>query len=187
MPHNQKKRAELYIRYPWYSIFVYNGSTIAHYILGGLGIIIGYSFSSVAGYVFGGLYLIFSFAEMYVAMPVKVCPSCAYFRLSNSICISGLNVVSKKFCNERKPEDFSKRAEGFLCFNNMYIAALMIPIIAIIPALIVNFSRPLLTILIILIILLLFRFFIIFPRIACLHCSAKFKCPQAEKMGVRNR
>jgi hypothetical protein len=34
--------------------------------------------------------------------------------------------------------------------------------------------------------LLLFRFFVIFPKLACLHCAAKFKCPQAGQMGVRN-
>jgi hypothetical protein len=35
--------------------------------------------------------------------------------------------------------------------------------------------------------LLLFRFFVIFPKIACLHCAAKYQCPQAGKMGVRER
>jgi hypothetical protein len=34
-------------------------------------------------------------------------------------------------------------------------------------------------------ILLLFRFFIIFPKIACIHCYAKYICPQAGQMGVR--
>jgi hypothetical protein len=33
--------------------------------------------------------------------------------------------------------------------------------------------------------LLLFRFFVIFPKIACLHCRAKAVCPQAGAMGVR--
>ena len=30
------------------------------------------------------------------------------------------------------------------------------------------------------------RFFVIFPKIACIHYSAKLQCPQAEAMGVRN-
>jgi hypothetical protein len=67
----------------------------------------------------------------------------------------------------------------------MYIAALIIPIIAAVPALIVNFSIPLLVIFLALIALLVFRFFVIFTKIACLHCRAKYKCPQAGQMGVR--
>jgi hypothetical protein len=55
-----------------------------------------------------------------------------------------------------------------------------------IPALILNFAWLLLGILLAVVGLLLFRIFLIFPRIACLHCSAKHTCPQAETMGVRD-
>ena len=34
-------------------------------------------------------------------------------------------------------------------------------------------------------ILLVTRFFFIIPKLACLHCQAKFVCPQAGMMGVR--
>jgi len=187
MMRNQKERAELYARYPWSSVLIYNGSTVAHYVLGGMGIMVGYGFSAWAGFLFGGLYLIFSFVEMYVRMPMTVCPSCVYFRIEDSRCISGLNLLSKKFATERDQKDFPKRAEGPFCFNNMYIAALVIPIIATIPALVVNFSVLLLIIFILLMALLLFRFFVIFPQVACLHCAAKFRCPQAGQMGVRER
>jgi hypothetical protein len=34
---------------------------------------------------------------------------------------------------------------------------------------------------------LTFRFFVIFPRIACLHSCAKFRCPRASAMGLRER
>ena len=118
-------------------------------------------------------------------MPLTVCPNCVYFLLDNSLCISGLNALSKKITKKGDLNDFSKRAEGLFCFNNMYIVALVIPIIAIIPALIFNFSMPLLIIFLALIALLAFRFFVIFTKIACLHCRAKYKCPQAGQMGVR--
>jgi ABC-type nitrate/sulfonate/bicarbonate transport system permease component len=61
---------------------------------------------------------------------------------------------------------------------------LIIPIIAIIPALILNFSLLVLTILLIVVGLLLFRFFVIFTKIACVHCRAKNVCPQARSMGL---
>ena len=70
--------------------------------------------------------------------------------------------------------------------SETYIAALVIPIITMVPALIINFSFILLTILIALIGLLLFRFFVIFTKIACVHCQAKNICPQAKSMGFSN-
>ena len=185
MSSEAQKKAKLYTRYPLLSIIIYNGSTIMHYLLGGIGIILGYNFTSWAGYLFGALYLAFSFIEMYIIMPLTVCPNCVYYRIGNSLCISGLNVVSKKIAKEGNPENFSNRAEGLLCFNNMYIAALIIPIIAIIPPLIINFSIHLLIIFLALIALLVFRFFVLFTKIACVHCRAKYKCPQAGQMGVR--
>lgn len=178
-------KAKLYTRYPLSSLLIYNGTTILHYLLGGAGIIMGYHFSPISK-IFGYLYFAFSFLEMYVVMPLTVCPNCVYYRLKNSLCISGLNAVAKLLAKEGKPDDFPRRARGFLSPNNLYMASLLIPIIAIIPALILNFSVLLLAIFLSVLALLLFRIFVIFPKIACIHCRAKFKCPQAESMGVRD-
>jgi hypothetical protein len=179
------KKAKLYTRYPLSSLLIYNGTTILHYLLGGAGIIVGYNFS-VVGVIFGYLYFAFSFLEMYVVFPLTVCPNCVYYRLENSLCISGLNVVARLLAKEGKSDDFPKRSKGLLSNNNLYMATLLIPIIAIIPALILNFSFLLLVLFIGLMGLMTFRFFVIFPKIGCLHCRAKFKCPQAEAMGVRD-
>jgi hypothetical protein len=173
-----------YTRYPLSSILIYNGTTVLHFLLGGTGIILGYG--SWVGYLLGALYLVFSFLEMYLHMPLKVCPNCVYYRLDNSLCISGLNVVSRKVAREGNIKNFPDRAKGFFCPNNLYIASLVIPIIAIIPALVLDFSFAVLAILLILVGLLLFRFFVIFPRIACVHCRAKNVCPQAQSMGFGN-
>jgi hypothetical protein len=187
MESEKNTKAELYPRYPWSSVFIYNGSTILHFVLGGVGIILGYSFSPWAGYTFGILYLIFSFVEMYVVMPISVCPNCVYTRAKDWLCISGLNVISKKMAKEGDLKDFPRRAQGPFCPNNLYLGSLIVPIVALIPSLIVNFSVVLLLIFLAVMGLLLFRFFILFPRIACLHCRAKYECPQAGAMGVRNR
>jgi hypothetical protein len=187
MAPEKNTKAKLYSRYPVSSVFIYNGSTILHFLLGGVGIVLGYSFLSWAGYTFGGLYLLFSFVEMYVIMPLTVCPNCVYYRTKDRLCISGLNIISKKIAKEGDLKDFPRRAQGPFCPNNLYLASLIVPILAMIPALVVNFSVILSLIFLVVIGLLLFRFFIIFPRIACLHCRAKYMCPQAEAMGVRNR
>ena len=177
----QEKKPDLYTKYPLSSVLIYNGTTVAHYVLGGTGIILGYS--SWVGYILGSLYLAFSFLEMYVHMPLKVCCNCVYYKLDNSLCISGLNLVSRKVAKEGSIKDFQNRGRGPFCPNNLYIASLAIPILAIIPALIMNFSLSVLVILLILVGLLLFRFFVIFPKIACVHCRAQNVCPQAQSMG----
>jgi hypothetical protein len=121
-----QKNPTLYTRYPWSSIVIYNGATIAHYVLGGLGIILGYS--SWIGYLLGSFYLAFSFVEMYLHMPIKVCRNCVYYRLDNSRCISGLNLVSRRIAEEGQVAAFPSRAGGLLCPNNLYIASLAFPI-----------------------------------------------------------
>ena len=175
------KKPDLYTKYPISSVFIYNGTTVAHYVLGGIGIILGYG--SWIGYSLGSLYLALSFLEMYIHMPMKVCCNCVYYRLDNSLCISGLNLVSRKMAKEGSVKDFSNRAKGPFCPNNLYIASLAFPILAVILALVLNFSLPVLAILLTLVGLLLFRFFVIFPKIACVHCRAQNICPQAQSMG----
>jgi len=172
----------LFTRYPLSSVFIYNGITTAHFGIGTAGIILGYQ--SLTGFILGLLYFVFAVGEMYVLMPLKVCPNCVYFKLENSLCVSGMNVVSRKITGEGNLKDLPNRAKGLFCSNNLYIAALVIPIIAVIPALIINFSFILLLIFLALAGLLLFRFFVIFPKIACVHCRAKNICPQAQKMGL---
>lgn len=180
-------RAPLYVRYPVTSLFIYNGTTMLHFLLGGFGIIYGYRISPWAGWVFGCLYLAFAFAEMYLLMPLTVCPGCVYRRIPDARCISGLNLLSQRLTPPKPAACFARRGQGLLCANNRYMAALVIPALALIPAMTVNFSVVLLLVLLALLALLAYRFLIIFPKIACLHCRAKYACPQAGKMGVRER
>jgi hypothetical protein len=184
---NKAAKAEQFLRYPSMSIAIYNGSTIVHFLLGGLGIFVAYSFSPWAGWTFGLLYVVASFTEMYIVMPLTVCPHCIYYRIKDSLCISGLNVLSRKIAKTGHQKNFSKRASGIFCQNNLYMAALIVPIVAIIPGIFMSFSAVLVGLLVLLVGLLLYRFFVIFPRIACLHCKGKHTCPQAAAMGVRDR
>jgi hypothetical protein len=184
-PSKKSSKAELYTRYPLSAVLIYNGTTILHYLLGGIGILLGYNFSW-AGTLFGYLYLSFSFVQMYLIMPFTVCPNCVYYRIDNSLCTSGLNLLSKRIAKEGDLKNFQNRGKGLFCHNNLYMVALIIPIIAMIPALVVNFSFSLLAILLGVIGLLLFRFFVVFTKTACIHCRAKYECPNAEAMGIRN-
>lgn len=186
MIHNKETSSagpQVYTRFPLASVLVYNVVTILHFLLGGVGIVLGYDLAWPA-YLVGALYLAFAFAQMYVMMPLVVCPNCFYFRAENALCTSGLNVLSQKIAKEGDPDAFPKRAEGLLCHNNLYMAALFLPILAVIPALILNFSPLLLAVFVTVVGLLLFRFFVIFAKIACVHCRAKDECPNARAMGI---
>ena len=177
-----KPNIPVHTRYPLGSVFTYNGLTIVHFILGGAGIIVAYH--SWLGYLLGPAYVVFAFIEMYVLMPLKVCPNCPYSTLDNSLCISGMNIMSKRFARKGNITDFGNRAKGTFCPNNLYIGSLTFPIIILIPALLFAFSFGLLAIWLGLIGLLLFRFFVVFPKIACVHCRAKNICPNAKAMGL---
>lgn len=175
-----KDNSQLHTRYPPASILTYNGTTIVHYLLGGAGIALGYN--SWIGHSLAVAYVALSFLEMYVHMPLKVCPNCVYYKLKDSLCISGLNVVSRKIAGEGDVKNFPNRARGAFCPNNLYIASLVAPVLAMIPALFLSFSYVVLAILITVVGLLVFRFFVIFPKIACVHCRARHVCPQARSM-----
>jgi hypothetical protein len=165
---------------------IYNGVTVVHYLLGGVGITLGYG-PSWLGCLVAGMYLAFAFGQMYVIMPLSVCPNCLYYRMENSLCISGKNVLSRMIAKAGNPLDFPKRAQGLLCHNNLYLASLVGPIVLILPALVLSFSVWLLAVWLAIVGLLLFRFVVIFGQIACLHCIAKYECPNAERTGVRDR
>ena len=179
----KKEKIKLYSRYPATSILIYNGTTIVHYALGGMGIILGYDFNWT-GLPFGLLYIVFAFVQMYILMPYMVCSNCVYYKIKNALCISGLNLVSRKIAKEGNVKDFPKRGEGIFCHNHLYMASLFLPIIAMIPALIINFSLILLMLFMAVTGLLLYRFFVVFPKTACIHCRAKYDCPNAKAMGL---
>ncbi len=182
---SSKPKAKLYTQYPWSSILIYNGATVLHFALGGLGIILGLSFIPLLSQTLAIVYLVFAFGEMYLLMPLVVCPNCVYPRLADGRCIAGVNLVVRRFAPKGDVNRLAKRAEGILCPNNLYLVSLIAPILIALVALLVNFSWSLALIVVLLIGLLLFRFFVIFPKLACLHCAAKFHCPQAAMMGVR--
>lgn len=180
-------KAKLYNRYPISSVLVYNGSTLLHFLIGGL--IFSYSsrFIGIFGTVLGLLYISVSLTEMYILMPLQVCRNCVYFTLEKGLCISGLNVLSRRFAREGNPSSFGQRAQGLLCPNNLYVFSLAIPILGGIPLLIAAFSLPVFILEVFLFVLLATRFLYIIPRIACVHCLSKFICPQAGQMGVREK
>jgi hypothetical protein len=172
----------LYTRYPTSSVVLYDGITVTHFLLGGAALLLAYSWP--IGLVLGGAYAAFAFLEMFLLMPLTVCPSCVYRHLPDSLCISGMNRWSRRIARQRDGARFEGRARGALSPNNLYLVALGFPIVAVIPGLILSFSLLVLLAMIVLVALLVFRFFVIFPKVACVHCRAKNVCPNARAMGL---
>jgi hypothetical protein len=178
-----KAKPTLYTRYPLSSVALYNGLTVTHFVLGGLGVFLGFS-DWMGGVWLTLIYLVFAFGQLYLIMPMRVCPNCAYYRLDGGRCISALNLLSRRIAGAGRPVDFRKRARGPLCHNNLYLAALIAPIPLMILGLVLNFSITLLVIMAEVIVLTLVRFLVLLPRTACGHCYARAKCPNAEQMGL---
>lgn len=181
------KKAILYKRFPLLSILLYNGTTVLHFFIGGVILLYLHRFWGAFSIVAAAVYFILSMLEMYLLMPLSVCRHCVYFRMENGLCISGMNIVTKKLVGSGNPLNFPNRAKGPFCPNNLYIVSLLLPLLYGIPILIVNFTRPLLYLVGLVFILLVVRFMLIVPKLACVHCLSKFVCPQAGQMGVREK
>jgi hypothetical protein len=170
--------------YPLSSVALYNGVTLAHYLLGAVGVIIGYSRWPLLGWILGLTYVGFAIVQMWVLMPIQVCPSCVYRRMDGSRCISALNLLSARIAPLADEDEFPERGNGVLCHNNLYLAALIAPLVLMVPALILDFSWLVLAILFVVGVLLVFRMMVLFPRVACGHCAARRRCPNAQAMGI---
>jgi hypothetical protein len=174
----------VYTRYPASSVALYNGVTVAHFGLATAGLAIAFSRWPIAAALLGVAYLIFAFAQMYLIMPFTVCPHCAYRTIGDSRCVSGLSLLTPRFRRVQLPGGFAGRAEGAFCHNNLYLGALAGPLALIAVGLVVDFSLAGVLCLVALAGLLAFRYFILFKRVACPHCAAKGRCPNAKAMGI---
>jgi hypothetical protein len=102
----------------------------------------------------------------------------------HSLCISGLNIVSRRFTPPGKIARFGRRAKGLFCPNNLYMASLGLPAVAVMPALFLSFSFLLLGLFLGILGLFAFRFFVLFKKVACVHCRGRNVCPNARSMGL---
>lgn len=176
--------AKVYARYPLANIAIYNGVTLAHYGLGAAGIMLGYARWPTLAWTIGLVYLVLALGQMYVLMPLTVCPSCIYRRLDGARCVSAMNLVSARIAPPADEGDFGRRAEGALSHNHLYMASLIAPLVIVLPALIFAFSWTLLALFLTVAGLLALRLFVVFPRGACGVCAARGRCPDAKAMGI---
>ena len=176
--------SEVYRSYPRSSVALYNGVTLLHFGLGAAGIALVYDRWPVLGWVLAALYLVEALGQMYVMMPLVVCPSCVYRTMTGARCVSAMNVVSAHLRRIGSPAGFGRRAQGILCHNNLYLGSLIAPLPLVLVGLIPNFSAAALLMALAVAALLAFRYLVVFRRTACPHCAAKGRCPNAKAMGI---
>ena len=176
--------ATVYDRYPASSVALYNGVTLLHFGVAAAGLVVAFWRWPALGWVLGAVYLAFALVQMYLIMPLVVCPRCVYRTMSDARCVSGLNLLSPRFRRPLLHDEFGRRAEGVFCHNNLYMAALVGPLLLMAPGLVFSFSVAALALWLGVAALLAFRYFVVFKRTACPHCAAKGRCPNAKAMGI---
>ena len=79
-------------RYPLWRVLGLNGLTVAHYLVGCGAILVAYRHYPLLGWPVGLAYLVFAMVQLYVLMPLVVCPGCVYRTMRGGRCASGLNL-----------------------------------------------------------------------------------------------
>jgi hypothetical protein len=176
--------SDVYRSYPRWSVALYNGATLLHFGLGAAGLAVAYDRWPKLGWALAAAYLAVALGQMYVMMPLVVCPSCVYRTMTAARCVSAMNIVSARLRRIGSPADFALRARSVFCHNNLYLGSLITPIPLIVVALIINFSLAALVLGLAVASLLAFRYFVVFRKMACPHCAAKGRCPNARAMGI---
>ena len=70
----------VYASYPWSSVTLYNGVTLLHFGVATLGLLVACDRWPVLAWVVAIAYLVVALGQMYVVMPLVVCPSASMRR-----------------------------------------------------------------------------------------------------------
>jgi hypothetical protein len=172
-------------RYGLASVLFYNGLTLAHYLLGAAVLLTAYRERPFIAWPLALAYVVFALVQFYVLMPLCVCPGCVYRSIPGSRCVAGLNSLSAKL----RPSagvvaEFEERAQGVLCHNTLYVAALVAPLALAIPGLVLAFSWLAVGLAVAVLLLIAVRVEVVFRHLGCPHCLARRWCPNARAMRV---
>ena len=133
--------ARSFRRYPLWRVLCLNGLTVAHYLLGCAAILLAYRSYPLVGWPCGLAYLVFATVQLYVLMPLVVCPGCVYRSVRGGRCPSDLNLLSARLCAPSPSAlEFQERSHGALCQSSLCLWAWVVPVPLALPGLVVSFS-----------------------------------------------
>jgi hypothetical protein len=167
-------------RYPLWRVLCLNGLTLGQYVVGCAAILVAYRGYPILGWPIGLAYLVFAVVQLYVLMPLVVCPGCVYRTVRDGRCASGLNLVSARLCPPSAgASGFEERAHGALCQSSLCLWSWVLPVPLALPALAVSFSWLGLTLTAAVAVLAVIRLAVVERLVVCSHCLARRWCPVA--------
>jgi hypothetical protein len=170
--------ARSFRRYPLWRVLCLNGLTVAHYFLGCAAILLAYRSYPVLGWPLGLGYLVFAFVQLYVLMPLVVCPGCVYRSVRDGRCPSGLNLISARLCPPSASAiEFRQRTHGALCQSSLCLWSWVLPVPLALPGLALSFSWLAATLTATVAALAVIRLALVTKRAVCSHCLARRWCP----------
>jgi hypothetical protein len=166
-------------RYPAWRVLIVNVLTLAHYPAGASAIVFAYPTHPLLGWPIGLAYFVYATAQLYVLMPLLVCPGCVYRSIQGGRCASGLNVISARLRAPLQAAAFEARTQGALCQSSLCLWSLLVPLPIALPGLLISFSWTGLALSLTVAALSIARLAGVFRLVACAHCLARW-CPVAK-------
>ena len=171
---------ESFRRYPLWMVLSLNGLTLVQYAVGCAAIALSYRSYPIVGWPVAVAYVVYAVMQLYVLMPLVVCPACVYSSIRNGRCANGLNLISVRFSPSPVPgPGFEERTRGALCQSSLCLLSLVLPVPLAVPGLVVSFSWMGLALTLAVGALAGVRLAYIAPRAVCSHCLARRWCPAA--------
>jgi hypothetical protein len=151
-----------------------------HYVTGTAAILFAYWRFPFLGWPVALAYFAFAVVQLYVLMPLIVCPSCVYRTIEDGRCASGLNLLSARFCPPSTPPvGFEGHVHGALCQSSLCLWSWVSPMPLVIPGLLISFSWIGLALIVCFAVLTTLRLTAVVRRAVCPHCLARRWCPVA--------
>lgn len=167
-------------RYPLWRVLGLNALTITHYAVGCAAVALAYPSFPLLGLPLAAAYLVYALVQLYVLMPLVVCPGCVYRTIRDGRCATGLNVLSARLGPpETAATGFDERARGALCQSSLCLWSLILPVPLALPGLVLWFSWAALALALTVAGLAVVRLVVISRRAVCSHCLARRWCPAA--------
>lgn len=169
--------------YPLWRVLLTNGLTVGHYVVGASAIVVAYPHHPVLGCPIGLAYFVYATVQLYVLMPLVVCPGCVYRTIRGGRCPSGLNLISARLSRAAAPTagtaGFEARNQGALCQSSLCLWSLVAPLPIALPGLVLFFSWTGLAVWLAVAVLAAVRVGGFYRLVVCSHCLARRWCPVA--------
>jgi hypothetical protein len=167
-------------RYPLWTVLLTNGLTCVHYVVGASAIVFAYQNHPVIGWPISVAYFVFAMVQLYVLMPLVVCPGCVYRTIQGGRCPSGLNWISARLLRApAQSAGFETRSQGALCQSTLCLWSLVVPLPIALPGLVIAFSWTAFALSLAVCMLTAVRLAGVFRLVVCPHCLARRWCPVA--------